>query len=78
MIVLLTYGLAIVHNPNYCVVKSEETLESEMAEHSIQFPVMMKTIVASGSLAAHEMGIIFNIDQLKERIQYPVFIQVRE
>ena len=36
---------------------------------------MMKTIVASGSLAAHEMAIVFNKEQLKRMIKYPSFIQ---
>jgi len=35
----------------------------------------MKPMIASGSHAAHEMAIIFNLEQLNKHIKYPAFVQ---
>lgn len=64
-----------MQNPHYRILKSADTLEADLADSKIHFPVIMKTIQASGSLDAHAMGIIFTLDQMKEHIQYPAFVQ---
>jgi hypothetical protein len=64
-----------VYTPKFLVIDSVEGLDEALQAEGIEFPVMVKTVVASGSLAAHQMAIIFTLEQLKGYGQFPAFIQ---
>jgi hypothetical protein len=63
-------------NPRFCLVESPEELHSKMQAARLEFPVMIKSVVACATKASHEMGIVFNNEQLEKHIRYPSIIQV--
>jgi hypothetical protein len=63
-------------NPGFCLVEHADELHAKLQAANINFPMMIKSVVACASKESHEMGIVFNKEQLEKHIHYPCMIQV--
>lgn len=62
-------------NPKFCVVENPEELYSKIQDNGIEFPLMIKSVVACATKASHEMGIVFNKAQLEKHMFFPCMLQ---